>query len=86
LQAIRLSRSRHLVGLEALAAKSRHRDRQVALLESICFAVPRLLWNHTSARLEVWKLVTMKPTRGNNSPKWNSTFATTRVLLVQLDA
>src|SRR5271167_1861211 len=36
--------------------------------------------------LEVWKLVTINPTRGNNSPKWNSTFATTRRALVQLAA
>ena len=40
----------------------------------------------TTARFDVWKLVTMKPTRGNNSPKWNSTFATTRRALVQLAA
>ena len=28
----------------------------------------------------------MNPTRGNNSPKWNSTFATTRRAVLQLAA
>src|ERR1035438_6590223 len=51
-----------------------------------CSAVPRLLWNRTTARLSVSRLVTMNPTRGNSSPKWNSTFATTRRAVFQLAA
>ena len=42
-----------------------------------CSAVPRLLWNRTTARFGSVRFVTMNPTRGNNSPEWCSTFATT---------
>ena len=42
--------------------------------------------NRTTARLGSVRFVTMKPTRGNNSPKWNSTLATTLRAVFQLAA
>jgi hypothetical protein len=51
-----------------------------------CSAAPRLLQNRTTARLFASRFVTMKPARGNHSPLWNSTFATTRRAFFQLSA
>src|SRR5580658_6954931 len=65
----------HLVGAEAVTGKPRHRDRLLAFLYPL-FRRAALVVEAPAARLSSAKLVTTNPTRGNNSPQWNSTFAT----------
>jgi hypothetical protein len=66
----------------AKAAQPRHLHPLLACFPSLiqCSAVPRFFVEpyYTTARLSVFTLVTMNPTRGNNSTQWNSTFASTR--------
>src|SRR6266852_2945308 len=76
----------HLVGAKAVTGKPRHLhclltlfNPLVPLCRACCRTAPR-------PGLKPPRLVTMNPTRGNNSPKWNSTFATTRRMVFQLAA
>src|SRR5215469_15540207 len=75
----------YLVGAEAMARKPRHLDRLLAffypLLGRAAFVVEA---HHRAARPR--EVRDDEPTRGNNSPRWNSTFATTRRAVVQLAA
>src|SRR5216683_6833744 len=75
----------HLVGAKAVTGKPRQLHRLLALFNPL-FRRAALVVERTTARLSAARLVTMKPTRGNNSPKWNSTFATTRRAVFQVAA
>ena len=57
----------HLVRPEAVAARPRHLHRLLAFFDPLL----------RRSRLSVSRLVAMNPTRGNSSPEWNSTLATT---------
>jgi len=75
----------HLVGAEAVTGKPRHRDRLLAFLYPLFRRAALVVEAHRRPVVER-QLVTTNPTRGNNSPQWNSTFATTRRACFQLAA
>src|SRR5450759_2514496 len=77
-------RQPHLVRAEPMAREPRHLDRLLSLLDPLLRRPPLVIEPHH--RLGVSRLVTMKPNRGNNSPAWYSTFATTRRAVFQLAA
>ena len=75
----------HLVRLEPMARQARPVRRLLAffdpLLRRAAFVV-----EPDDRRLGRVMFVTMKPTRGNSSPRWCSTLATIRLGVVQLFA
>jgi hypothetical protein len=67
----------HLVGSEAVTGKAGPVSRGLALLDPL-LGRPALVVEADDRRFVPVSVATMKPTRGNNSPRWCSTLAMTR--------
>src|SRR6516162_10584298 len=75
----------HLVRPESMATQPRHLHRLLAFLDPLLRLPPLVVEPHHRPAVG-FQARHNEPTRGNRSPKWNSTLATTRRAIFQLAA